>query len=302
MRTEWITFKGMFAESPLWKKIVIFVFSLLFGVIFFSLVGSLITKLLHWDDKSVEALKMLQFFSAFGIFVFTPLLTAFLTTKEPGKFLNLKMADPRLLFLALLSIIVIYPFINVVGVWNEGMHLPESLQSVENWMKESEESAKVLTLQFLDTHTIPGLIINLIVIALIPAIGEELMFRGVIQQTLSAKVKNDHIAIWVTAFIFSAIHVQFFGFFPRFFLGALLGYLLLYSGSIIVTMICHFMNNAFVIIYAYVSTPQKALGTDTSLPSLKAMVITGLLFLAMTIFIILTMKANQKKWNGQSLS
>lgn len=292
----------MFAESPLWKKIVIFVFILLFGAIFFSLFGSLLSKLLHWDDKSVEALKMLQFFSAFGIFVFTPLLTAFLTTKEPGKFLNLKMADPRLLFLALLSIIVIFPFISVVGVWNEGMHLPESLQNVENWMKESEESAKLLTLRFLDTHTISGLIINLIVIALIPAVGEELMFRGVIQQTLSARVKNDHIAIWVTAFIFSAIHMQFFGFFPRFFLGALLGYLLLYSGSIIVTMICHFMNNAFVIIYAYVSTPQKALSSETSLPSLKAMVITGSLFLAMTIFILLTMKANQKKWNGQSLS
>ncbi|MDP4687503.1 MAG: CPBP family intramembrane metalloprotease [Salibacteraceae bacterium] len=95
------------------------------------------------------------------------------------------------------------------------------------------------------------LIINLLVIAVFPAISEELFFRGFLQNTLLKMGRNHHVAIWVTAFIFSAIHMQFLGFFPRLILGAVLGYSAMYSRSLIVPIIGHFVNNGLAVVLTY---------------------------------------------------
>ena len=82
-------------------------------------------------------------------------------------------------------------------------------------------------------------------------IGEELTFRGIIQSLVTEKSNNHHIAIWVTAILFSAIHLQFFGFFPRMLLGAFFGYLLVWSGSIWLPIYAHFLNNSMAVVAAY---------------------------------------------------
>ncbi len=99
----------------------------------------------------------------------------------------------------------------------------------------------------------PGFLVNLLMIAILPAIGEEFFFRGILQRLFSEWFKNIHVAIFITAFIFSAIHFQFFGFFPRFLLGLYLGYLFYWSGNLWIPIVVHFINNALVVILAYIS-------------------------------------------------
>jgi membrane protease YdiL (CAAX protease family) len=101
------------------------------------------------------------------------------------------------------------------------------------------------------------MIINLFIIAILPAVGEEFFFRGVLQKILIKLFKSGHVAIWVTAFIFSAMHFQFFGFVPRFILGLIFGYLFFWSGTLWLPVISHFINNAVPVIMAYKQGMEK---------------------------------------------
>ncbi|MDX1283818.1 MAG: CPBP family intramembrane glutamic endopeptidase, partial [Draconibacterium sp.] len=125
---------------------------------------------------------------------------------------------------------------------------PSWLAGVENWMKEAEENAAAITEAFLNVKTIPGLAFNIFMIAFLPAIGEELLFRGVIQKIFTNMTRNHHLGIWISAMLFSALHMQFYGFVPRVLLGALFGYLLVWSGSMWLPILGHFLNNAFAVI------------------------------------------------------
>src|SRR5690606_9694418 len=101
-----------------------------------------------------------------------------------------------------------------------------------------------------------ALAINLLMIAIIPAIGEELLFRGGIQNIFYKWFKNPHIAIWAAAILFSAIHVQFYGFIPRMLLWALFGYLLVWGKSIWYPIIGHFINNGSAVVTAFIYQQQ----------------------------------------------
>ncbi len=92
---------------------------------------------------------------------------------------------------------------------------------------------------------------NVLIIAVVPAIGEELIFRGIIQKQFEKHFNNAITGIWLAALIFSAFHFQFEGFLPRFMLGALLGYLYYWSGNLWVPTIAHFMNNFLQILAQY---------------------------------------------------
>jgi membrane protease YdiL (CAAX protease family) len=96
-----------------------------------------------------------------------------------------------------------------------------------------------------------GLLVGMFVIAVLPAVGEELVFRGIVQRRLYTLVRNPHVAIWTAALAFSAIHVQFFGFFPRLLLGALFGYLYYWSGNLWYPIFAHFVNNGFTLLMLY---------------------------------------------------
>jgi membrane protease YdiL (CAAX protease family) len=115
-----------------------------------------------------------------------------------------------------------------------------------------EESAKVLTERFLNTSSVGMMLVNLLVMALLPAVCEEMMFRGWLQRVLGKSV-NYHTAIWVSAFVFSAIHFQFYGFIPRMLIGAALGYLYYYTGSLWAPIVAHFTNNAAAVVTAFLT-------------------------------------------------
>jgi membrane protease YdiL (CAAX protease family) len=147
--------------------------------------------------------------------------------------------------------IVATPVINFLGEINSYMHLPGFLRSVEEWMRESEDKAAQLTEAFLKMNSTGDFILNLFMIGLLPALGEELVFRGVIQKIFYQWSRSAHVAVWTTAFIFSAMHMQFYGFLPRMVLGGMLGYMLVWSKSLWLPIIAHFVNNSGAVIFTY---------------------------------------------------
>lgn len=135
--------------------------------------------------------------------------------------------------------------------WNANFIFPDFLKEFGDWAREREDQAEELT-RFFTTFNSPGdFIFGVFVIALLPAIGEELVFRGMLQPEIFRFSGNHHVAIWVSAIIFSAFHMQFFAFVPRMFLGALFGYLYLWSGNFLIPIIAHFVNNGFLVMIMY---------------------------------------------------
>ena len=145
------------------------------------------------------------------------------------------------------------------------MVFPEFLKGVEDWMRIQEEKLEEATI-FLTTINNPlEFLTAMIVIAVIPAIGEELLFRGLIQNQVHSWTKNAHLAVWITGILFSAIHVQFYGFVPRMLLGVLFGYMYLWSGNLLYPMLAHFANNGFQIILLYLySSKMTDFNIDTA--------------------------------------
>ena len=152
-----------------------------------------------------------------------------------------------------LLIICLIPFLSTVVAWNANAHFPASLHDFELWARDKETQAGDLTKFLTDFHTLGRLLVGLLVIALVPGVAEELVFRGVIQRNLVRWFNSRHVGVWLAAAIFSAVHVQFFGFVPRFVLGLVLGYLYEWSGNIVVSMAAHFTQNAFQLVLLYLA-------------------------------------------------
>jgi len=204
------------------------------------------------NPESIIILKYFQTVQAIGLFIVPPLILGYLFHGNTSEYLHLdKSFNSSTLLLVIVLMLFAGPFINLIGELNNNMSLPEWMSGIEQWMKDSEENAALITEAFLDVNTIGGLAFNLFMIALLPAIGEELLFRGVIQKIFTNMTKNYHWGIWISAILFSAMHLQFYGFVPRVMLGAAFGYLLVWSGSMWLPMVGHFLNNALAVIAMY---------------------------------------------------
>jgi uncharacterized protein len=142
-------------------------------------------------------------------------------------------------------------FNSLIIDWNANIHLPESLGKIEEFFKETENQRMVMTKFLTDFDSHFEFAIGILVIGLLAGFGEEFFFRGLIQPKMQIYTRNGHLAVWLTAFIFSAIHIQFYGFFPRMLLGAVFGYLYLYSGSLVYPIIAHILNNSFTLVLIY---------------------------------------------------
>lgn len=241
-------FKGMFIQSGIISKLLILVGFSCFFAVFGSVIWTLIT---HGNMNNINSLKLMQFIESIGVFVFPPFVLAYLCSNNSKIFLHLnKPINWIVVLFVVLFMILIIPFINLLGDLNQRLALPDALSGLEKMMKEYESQASQLTEKFLNIHNLPALFFDIFLIAMLPALGEELFFRGAIQGTLQQKI-NAKLAIWITAIVFSAIHLQFYGFVPRMLLGAFLGYLLVWSGNLWLPILAHFTNNVIAIIFYY---------------------------------------------------
>lgn len=231
----------------------------------------------YTDPKTVAALKYFQIVNQIGVFVVPAILFVILTDDNISGYLKVNNGLKRFsIFFGFIVFAISLPFINWTLEINNAMHLPGFLSGVEGWMRDSEDKAAKLTEAFLSTGSLKGLIINLIMIAGLAAIGEELIFRGILMRLFHEWTKSGHLAVILSSLIFSAFHLQFYGFFGRFILGLILGYLFLWSGSLWVPIFLHFLNNAMAVILSYLQ--QKGL-VDTELQNFgasdNALVIAG---------------------------
>ncbi|MFD2285106.1 CPBP family intramembrane metalloprotease [Pedobacter petrophilus] len=207
--------------------------------------------LLAGEPKYITGMKVVQIFSSIGTFILPGIALALTERQKVSSFYGLKQPKILLLMLVLIIMIISMPLMEWTAIWNQKMALPEFLKGIEHWMKEKEDAATQITIRLLTVRSNFDFILNLFMIAVLPAIGEELMFRGGVQRSLNRAFNNPHVAIWLTAIIFSAIHVQFYGFIPRMLLGAGFGYLYYFSGSLWYAILAHFINNAYAVCAAF---------------------------------------------------
>lgn len=208
-------------------------------------------NLLSGGTPNSDFIKIVQAGSSIGTFVLPALLMG-VVEKRRYTYLNFHAPVNPILWLMVIAILFFaMPFFDQSIKLNEQLRLPEALSGLENWMKAKEAEQQRLVKLLLADTSYWGLITNLIVVAVIAAIGEEFLFRGCLQNILMRWFNNPHVAIWLAAIIFSAIHLQFYGFLPRMLLGALFGYLLLWGKNIWLPVLAHFINNAIATIAAF---------------------------------------------------
>lgn len=236
-----------------------FTIFLTLGILFASLIfqiniSSVLQAASVLEVSNINMLKFLQSMYSVGLFVFPAIVAAWLFGNTISEYLKLNKSPNFIFVLLAISIVfVLLPAINFLVSWNESISLPDSMKELEKWMQQMENDAKKASSIFLRAKSFTVYLSNVIVLAMIPAIGEELLFRGVLQKLFHNWSKKIHIAIWLSAFLFSALHMQFYGFVPRMLLGALFGYLFYWSGNLWIPIIAHFFNNFIAVTIFYLN-------------------------------------------------
>jgi len=265
--------KPIMSKYPPSLKLLSFALIMAISALFTLLIGVLIAVAIYGPDvlKHFGVLsklsdpyylflsKYMQMISQIGLFVFPPLIFAMMVNRNISSYLLLNKKP--LFFSVIASVLVLFaatPFINFIILLNQSMVLPEFLSGIESWMRSSEDLANNVTQAYLNVNSVSGLLFNIFLIALIPAIGEEFVFRGVLVRLFKEWSKNYHVAIFISSMIFSTIHFQFYGFLPRFLLAELFGYLFVWTGSLWVPVLSHFINNLTSVIAAYCNGKGKA--------------------------------------------
>jgi membrane protease YdiL (CAAX protease family) len=249
----------MIAGAMLGYIIALASIPLVFQIPFSALMG-----VLNMDsglEITPAVLKYVQLILATFVFIVPANAYSHLFSDNTFVFFEFKKPSLVFLFFAALLWLFTLPIISFLADINNKIAFPTSFAGLENSFRLAEARAENATRFLLNITSVSGLMVNLLVIAVVAAIAEELIFRGIIQKLLFEQSKNIHLAIWLTALVFSLFHLQFFAIIPRIVLGAALGYTFYWSKSIWVPIFFHFINNASIVLASYLYQ-QKVITTD----------------------------------------
>lgn len=268
----------LYMEKPLFQFFVSImiilgiggVLSLILNLAGVFLIGgdlSILTKsVTSLGAKDIKLLRYLLIVQDIALFTIPSIIILRLMNSDySGKFTDFKIPQLKEIGLVVILTFCIFPITSFTGQINSSMHLPGWLSGLEHWMTDLETRADSTTDLLIVSKSFGTMMFNLLTFGLIAGVAEELIFRGVFQKIFCNMFKSGHLAIWVTAFLFSAIHFQFYGFIPRLILGLAFGYLFFWSGNLWFPMIAHFLNNAFPVVLAYVQGLEK-LNTPSDVP------------------------------------
>ena len=254
--------KGIWASKSYSSLIYFLPILILSGLVLSHIIGAFLCQLLYdvsffsstqdvfdpQNKKLIDAMKLLQFFNALGVFIVPSIL--FLHFRGVSFYTYLKL-NSSVYIKGVLAIFIMalamIPVANFLGALNAMLPLPEFL----SFLKEIEAQTLLITEQFLVMDTPIDLFLMLGLIGFVAAVGEELLFRGVLQNLFQEWFGSPHIAIWLTAFLFSVIHLQYHAVLPRFVLGALIGYVYVNSGSLRSAMLLHFFYNSTLVLLTF---------------------------------------------------
>jgi len=272
--------KASFKNTPVLVQLIMLFAVIIFGMFFSIFLSSLLIVFKtgfspealmnvqqHMSDvlNDPDLIRGIQFFQTLGIFLIPAIICAWLFSDNYKEYLG---ADHPIhlpvAVWAVISMIVAVPFLNMTYNLNQQMVFPEALKGLETWMKDAEDAAARVTELMLNTKNVLTILFNFLTVCLVAAICEEFMFRGLLQTLFGKVFKNPHVLIWVIAILFSAIHLQFYGFITRMLLGAWLGYLMYYTKTIWIPVLAHFTNNFFSVgvYYLFQDNPEMTQKAD----------------------------------------
>jgi len=245
---------SLYRESPPSLKFVITLLICITGFLTFYLIGSLIVFLIFGydglqliqnlnpaDQKSLTIIKILQISQSIGFFILPSIILAYLFSDIPGNYFGLRKPTSNIVLYSVALILFAIPAINLLGSLNMLIDFPDGIMNLER-------KAQELTNAFFATKGLGGFVFNIFMIALLPAIGEELLFRGIFQRIFSDWTRSAVWGIVISSILFSLLHLQFQGFIPRLALGLIFGYLYYWTRSLWIPITTHFVNNFIAIV------------------------------------------------------
>lgn len=296
--------QGMLGGLHPFMKLLLLVLLMISGMLVVFFIGMVVTlpfsgldlfdQLRGGDRNNLNMLRYLQILSHLGLFVIPGFLFAYLVDRRPMRYLR-GGRIPRtasLVFSALLMIAAV-PVVYVLMQYNQQLSLPEALGNLEQWMRQSEDAAEEMMAQFLNVSGGRAYFFNIMMIAVLPAIGEEFIFRGAIQRIFKQWTGSSHLAVFIAAVLFSAMHLQFFRFLPLLLLGIFLGYMFVITKNIWVPVFAHFFNNAAAVTFYYLAYNTDMFSTNAIAGGWLALYII-VLSIAATIWLFIAMKRIEK--------
>lgn len=228
--------------------LLLFIFIVCYGITLLGVV--FLTKLL--SDRPDAALRIGAVLQDLLTFIVPAVATAVIVTRKPAELLCLQ-SKPSLRTFALIiaMLIVSVPIQENIIYWNYYLELPSAFDGIAHSARQLEDTNFETMRILLGDQSVIALIVNLLIVGVAAGFSEELLFRGCFQRLLTTGGINVHVAIWTVAFIFSAMHFQFYGFVPRMLLGAYFGYLLLWTRSLWAPILAHVLNNTMFVVMAW---------------------------------------------------
>jgi hypothetical protein len=295
--------RGMLKTKSAGKQIVLVLSISLASFFFIGMLGTLLLSMItgmsladvgdpaKWnyaDSRTIAMIRGMQAVQFVSLFLVPAWITTHFLTTDRKTYLGLRGVHSRYLLAGIGIMIISIPFVNWMGELNRQIDFPPA---VAEWMKEKEEEASAMIRALLSRRTPLDLVLNLFFIAVLASVGEELLFRGLLQRLFIKLFRSPLAGILISAFLFSAMHMQFYGFLPRFLLGIVLGLIYWYSGSLWVAIIAHFVYDAMLIVLAYFYP--EMLNDETTV-KVTNMALAGLVSLALVSALIFWMKVNSR--------
>lgn len=244
------------------RRLLLLLCLMLLGVIATSIL------LLFVPDGNLFAMLTMQDILAF---ILPAVVTMAIIYRRPFHVMGLDRAPS---WLAITIVIVFYvislPAMNWLVEMNKAMSLPSWMAGIEQAMRTAEDSAAEVTQEMLNINSVGQLILCVLVVGVMAGLSEEMLFRGALLRTMQDSRLGKHAVVWITAILFSAFHLQFYGFVPRMLLGVWLGYLFVWTGSLWVPIIAHTLNNSTVVLMSYLSNKgviPEGFGDNLGLPA-----------------------------------
>ncbi|MBE6316914.1 MAG: CPBP family intramembrane metalloprotease [Bacteroidales bacterium] len=244
------------------RRLLLLLCLMLLGVIATSIL------LLFVPDGNLFAMLTMQDILAF---ILPAVVTMAIIYRRPFHVMGLDRAPS---WLAIAIVIVFYvislPAMNWLVEMNKAMSLPSWMAGIEQAMRAAEDSAAEVTQEMLNINSVGQLILCVLIVGVMAGLSEEMLFRGAMLRTMQDSRLGNHAVVWITAFLFSALHMQFYGFVPRMLLGVWLGYLFVWTGSLWVPIIAHTLNNSTVVLMSYLSNKgviSEGFGDNLGLPA-----------------------------------
>lgn len=279
------------------KRLLMLLFTFIIGYVLVAVIAFIIQKIA--GPESVPGIRILMVMQDLFMFIAPAVLTAVIITRQPAE---LMLLDRRPfwpgLILGLCVMVASCPAMNLIIHLNESIPLPEPIEQV---LRQMEDTAASTIDTLYAGHTVGSLVMGLLIVAILAGLSEEILFRGALQRILSTGGLNTHAAIWITATVFSLMHLQFYGLIPRMLLGAFFGYMLWWSRSLWVPIILHAFNNALYVVAQWLSNGEEetaidTLGTTASLTDISLVAVS----VAFTVVgIILIRRTFSKIENGE---